>query len=189
MAGVQAEQRVLRVGIVREAAGGLGIGPAFAQAVLLDHGLDQPIDVVLDACPILHLTRLGKDHGLQADDIGLRRLELAQGGQDSLNDRVVALDFTRIKQRQHRQTGPAAMCFPVASVAFLVAQELHAVLDGFMNLVDQQFLALRRGDGECRSQGQGTRENGADEADGHERLPPREKAAAGKDLPIHCAAA
>src|SRR5207249_1609458 len=91
LAGVQAEQGVLRVRVVRRTALFL-IAPAAELAVAIDAGADQPIDVVLDAGPVPRVADLGIDHRLQADDVSVLRFDLAQGLQAALDDRVIRLD-------------------------------------------------------------------------------------------------
>src|SRR5207253_7785177 len=123
------------------------VGPAQAAVVPFGHGGDEPIDVALDAFTVLDPARFGKDHGLEADHVGVRRFDLAKVGQAAVDDFVVRLDLAGVEWSQHGQASPSSRYanagfihpIPVASTTLLVAQILNAILDGVAHLIDQLF--------------------------------------------------
>ena len=75
---MERHDRVLGIRVIRELAFALGIGPALAPAVLDDHRLDQPVDVVLDPLPVYVLAEFGKHHGLERDHVGYIGFDLPE---------------------------------------------------------------------------------------------------------------
>ena len=96
----------MRVGVVGP-AGILCVSPTAEVPAADDHGLDQPIDVALDARQVFRVSGLGEHHRLQADDVGVVRFHLAHVIQAALNQRIVRLD-TAVQQGQQREGGTAA---------------------------------------------------------------------------------
>ncbi len=121
------------------------VGPAVQLLAVHDSGVDKPLHVALDQGEVHGFSGGGENHRLQADDIGVPRINGAQEFQTSFDDRIVGLN-AGIEKGQHNEAGLSARAhrgqapveFPITVVIFLVAQKLNAPLDGPAHAIHQR---------------------------------------------------